>query len=334
MNQVITPKGESGSVKTASRSKKAGTSTAAPAGGQAAERIEAKRGVKDAMEFVMRALFLFCGLVAVAFVLVISVYLIISGIPAIREVGFFEFLGGTNWDPANKSGSPAYGILPMILTSVYGTAGAIVIGVPIGFLMAVFLSKVANRKAAAVIREVVDLLAGIPSVVYGLVGMMVLLPAIREFFDLPAGDSLLAAMVVLAIMILPSIISVSETALDAVPREYEEASLALGATEIETYFRVSAPAAKSGIAAAVVLGVGRAIGEAMAILMVAGNVANMPSLLSSVKFLTTSIAGEMSYADGLHRQALFSIGLVLFLFIMLINAALNLFLKRGKEGGK
>ena len=213
----------------------------------------------------------------------------------------------------------------MILTSVYGTAGAIVIGVPIGFLMAVFLSKVANRKLAAVIREVVDLLAGIPSVVYGLVGMMVLLPAIREFFGLPAGDSLLAAIVVLAI------ISVSETALNAVPREYEEASLALGATELETYFRVSAPAAKSGIAAAVVLGVGRAIGEAMAILMVAGNVANMPSLLTSVKFLTTAIAGEMGYADGLHRQALFSIGLVLFLFIMLINAALNLFLKRSKE---
>ncbi len=284
------------------------------------------------MEFFMKALFLICGLVAVAFVLVISVYLIVSGIPAIREVGLLEFLGGTNWDPANKSGNPAFGILPMILTSVYGTAGAIVIGVPIGFLMAVFLSKVAPRRLAAAIREVVDLLAGIPSVVYGLVGMMVLLPAIREFFDLPAGDSLLAAMVVLAIMILPSIISVSETALNAVPREYEEASLALGATELETYFRVSAPAAKSGIAAAVVLGVGRAIGEAMAILMVAGNVANMPSLLTSVKFLTTAIAGEMSYADGLHRQALFSIGLVLFLFIMLINAALNLFLKRSKEG--
>ena len=284
------------------------------------------------MEFFMKALFLICGLVAVAFVLVISVYLIVSGIPAIREVGLLEFLGGTNWDPANKSGNPAFGILPMILTSVYGTAGAIVIGVPIGFLMAVFLSKVAPRRLAAVIREVVDLLAGIPSVVYGLVGMMVLLPAIREFFDLPAGDSLLAAMVVLAIMILPSIISVSETALNAVPREYEEASLALGATELETYFRVSAPAAKSGIAAAVVLGVGRAIGEAMAILMVAGNVANMPSLLTSVKFLTTAIAGEMSYADGLHRQALFSIGLVLFLFIMLISAALNLFLKRSKEG--
>ena len=291
-----------------------------------------KRGARGAVEFFMRALFLVCGLVAVAFVLVISVYLIISGIPAIREVGLFEFLGGADWDPANKSGSPAFGILPMILTSVYGTAGAIVIGVPIGFFMAVFLSKVAPRRLAAAIREVVDLLAGIPSVVYGLVGMIVLLPAVRDVFGLPAGDSLLAAVVVLAVMILPSIISVAETALDAVPREYEEASLALGAMELETYFRVSAPAAKSGIAAAVVLGVGRAIGEAMAILMVAGNVANMPGLLKSVKFLTTAIAGEMGYADGLHRQALFSIGLVLFLFIMLINAALNLFLKRSKEG--
>ena len=305
---------------------------AAAAQEQAAERIDSKHRAKDALENVMRALFLICGLVAVAFVLVISIYLIVSGIPAIREVGLFNFLGGTNWDPANKSGSPSYGILPMILPSIYGTAGAIIIGVPIGFLMAVFLSKVANRKVAAVIREVVDLLAGIPSVVYGLVGMMVLLPAIRKVFDLPAGDSLLAAVVVLAVMILPSIISVSETALDAVPREYEEASLALGATELETYFRVSAPAAKSGIAAAVVLGVGRAIGEAMAILMVAGNVANMPSLLSSVKFLTTAIAGEMGYAGDLHRQALFSIGLVLFLFIMLINAVLNIFLKRNKEG--
>ena len=324
MTEFANMKGEKGAVKA---SKEKNAATAAP------ERIDSRRGVKDVMETVMRAVFVVCGLVAVGFVLVISVYLIISGIPAIREVGLWDFLSGTTWEPANKT-EPSFGILPMILTSIYGTAGAIVIGVPIGFLMAVFLSKVANRKAAAVIREVVDLLAGIPSVVYGLVGMMVLLPAIREFFDLPAGDSLLAAMVVLAIMILPSIISVSETALDAVPREYEEASLALGATEIETYFRVSAPAAKSGIAAAVVLGVGRAIGEAMAILMVAGNVANMPSLLSSVKFLTTAIAGEMSYADGLHRQALFSIGLVLFLFIMLINAALNLFLKRGKEGGK
>ena len=331
MNETIT-KGEGG-MKASTRSKKADAadvgsvfSPESPAAG-----IDSRRGVKDAMEGVMKGVFVVCGLVAIAFVLVISVYLIISGIPAIREVGLWNFLAGTNWEPAHKT-EPSFGILPMILTSVYGTAGAIVIGVPIGFLMAVFLSKVANRKLASVIREVVDLLAGIPSVVYGLVGMMVLVPAIREAFNLAAGDSLFAAIIVLAIMILPSIISVSETALNAVPREYEEASLALGATELETYFRVSAPAAKSGTAAAVVLGVGRAIGEAMAILMVAGNVANMPSLLSSVKFLTTAIAGEMGYAGDLHRQALFSIGLVLFLFIMLINAALNMFLKRDKEG--
>ena len=330
MNQFISSKGENGTVKI--RAEKENAAISAAAGERADERIDSKRGIKDVMEHVMKAIFLVCGLVAIAFVLVISVYLIISGIPAIREVGLLNFLGGTNWDPANKSGNPAYGILPMILTSIYGTCGAIIIGVPIGFLMAVFLSKVANKKLAAVIREVVDLLAGIPSVVYGLVGMMVLLPAIRNFFNVSAGDSLLAAIIVLAIMILPSIISVSETALNAVPREYEEASLALGATELETYFRVSAPAAKSGIAAAVVLGVGRAIGEAMAILMVAGNVANMPGLLTSVKFLTTAIAGEMGYAGDLHRQALFSIGLVLFVFIMLINAALNLFLKRNKEG--
>ena len=288
---------------------------------------------KEAMEWIMKTVFLVCGVIAIAFVLLITVYLIISGLPAIREVGLTDFLFGTRWASTDKT-DPAYGILPFILTSIYGTAGAILIGVPIGFLTAVFLSKVAPPKVAAVIRPAVDLLAGIPSVVYGLVGMMVLLPAIRKTFDIAAGDSLLAAIIVLAVMILPSIISVSETALNAVPREYEEASLALGATELETYFRVSVPAAKSGIAAAVVLGVGRAIGEAMAILMVAGNVANMPSLLSSVKFLTTAIASEMSYAavGSLQRNALYSIGLILFLFIMCINVILNVFLKRNKEG--
>ena len=287
---------------------------------------------KKAMEHVMRALFAFCGFIAIAFVLLITVYLILSGLPAIREVGLIDFLFGTRWASTHQT-DPAFGILPFILTSIYGTAGAIVIGVPIGFLTAVFLAKVAPPRVAAVIRPAVDLLAGIPSVVYGLVGMMVLVPAIRKAFDLPAGDSLLAATIVLAVMILPSIISVSETALKAVPREYEEASLALGATQLETYFRVSVPAAKSGIAAAVVLGVGRAIGEAMAILMVAGNVANMPSLFSSVRFLTTAIASEMSYATvgSLQRNALYSIGLVLFLFIMCINVFLNVFLKRNKE---
>ena len=279
----------------------------------------------------MHTLFFVCGFIAVAFVLLITVYLILSGLPAIREIGLVDFLFGKTWDSTNKT-DPQFGILPFILTSIYGTAGAILIGVPIGFMTAVFLAKVAPPKVAAVVRPAVDLLAGIPSLVYGLVGMVVLLPAIRNLFGLPAGDSLLAAIIGLAVMILPSIISVSETALKAVPREYEEASLALGATEIETYFRVSVPAAKSGIAASVVLGIGRAIGEAMAILMVAGNVANMPSLLKSVKFLTTAVASEMSYSSGLQRQALFSIGLVLFLFIMLINILLNLVLKREKEG--
>ena len=289
----------------------------------------AKRSRK-ALEQVMGLLFFICGMIAVAFVLAISVYLVISGLPAIAEIGPTNFLLGKRWYASTGD----FGILAIILTSFAGTAGAIIVGVPLGLMTAIFLSKVAPPKVAAVIRPAVDLLAGIPSVVYGLVGMMVLLPAIRKTFDIAAGDSLLAAIIVLAVMILPSIISVSETALNAVPREYEEASLALGATELETYFRVSVPAAKSGIAAAVVLGVGRAIGEAMAILMVAGNVANMPSLLSSVKFLTTAIASEMSYAavGSLQRNALYSIGLILFLFIMCINVILNVFLKRNKEG--
>jgi len=277
-------------------------------------------------EQVMHGIFFFCGFVTIAFVCFISVYLIISGLPAIREIGIIDFLFGTTW--ASTASEPKFGILPFILTSIYGTAGAIVIGVPIGFMTAVFLSKVAPKRLAGIIRSAVDLLAGIPSVVYGLVGMIVLVPFIRVFFHLPDGATMLAAIFVLSIMILPSIISVSETALNAVPKEYEEASLALGATEIETYFRVSIPAAKSGIAAAIVLGIGRAIGEAMAIIMVAGNVANMPSLFSSVRFLTTAIASEMSYSSGLQRQALFSIALVLFLFIMLINVLLNLLLKK------
>ncbi len=281
------------------------------------------------IETVIHILFLLLGLVAVGFVLLITVYLIISGIPAIRQIGLFDFLFGTKWASTNTE--PEFGILPFILTSVYGTAGAILLGVPVGFLTAVYLSKAAPPKVKSIMETAVSLLAGIPSVVYGLVGMMVLVPLIRKVFHVPDGASLLAAIIVLAIMILPSIIKVSITALDAVPSEYEDASLALGATPIETYFRVSVPAAKSGIAAAVVLGVGRAIGEAMAVMMVAGNVANMPSLFQSVRFLTTAVASEMSYSSGLQRQALFSIALVLFLFIMLINAVLNLLLKRGGD---
>jgi phosphate transport system permease protein len=288
---------------------------------------------KTALENGMGILFLLCGAVTVAFVLGISAYLIISGVPAIKEIGLAKFLFGRVWDPTNTTTAPSYGILPFILTSIYGTAGAVIIGVPIGILTAVFLARTAPPSLASVIHRAVELLAGIPSVVYGLVGMIVLVPAIRNAFGLSSGACLLAAILVLSVMILPSIINVSETALRAVPGEYTEGSLALGATDIETDFRVALPAAGSGIAAAVVLGVGRAIGEAMAIIMVSGNVANMPGLFASVRFLTTAIASGMSYAayGSLYRNALFSIGLVLFLFIMLINVLLNLFINRKKD---
>lgn len=283
---------------------------------------------KQLVENIIHGVFLILGLITVGCVLLITIYLIISGIPAIMEIGFKDFILGKTW--ASTASQPQYGILPFILTSIYGTAGAIVIGVPIGFLCSVYLSKMAKPKFKAVMESSVSLLAGIPSVIYGLVGMLVLVPAIREIFDIPDGASLFAAIIVLAIMILPSIIKVSMTALDAVPKEYEDASLALGATDVETYFKISVPAAKSGIAAAVVLGVGRAIGEAMAVMMVSGNVPNMPELFQSVRFLTTAVASEMAYSSGLQQQALFSIALVLFLFIMLINATLNFFLKREK----
>ena len=282
------------------------------------------------LEHIVHGIFLILGLITVGCVLVITVYLVVSGIPAIKEIGLIDFLFGEKW--ASTASEPAYGILPFILTSIYGTAGAIALGVPVGFLTAVYLAKAASKKVKEIVGQAVSMLAGIPSVVYGLVGMMVLVPGIRKIFNVPDGASLLASIVVLAIMILPSIIKMSVTALEAVPKEYEDASLALGATPEETWFRVSVPAAKSGIAAAVVLGVGRAIGEAMAVMMVAGNVANMPgSLFQSVCFLTTAVAKEMAYSSGLQRQALFSIALVLFLFIMLINAVLNFFLKGEKK---
>ena len=271
------------------------------------------------IEKIIHGTFMLLGLITVGCVLIITIYLIISGLPAIFEIGIIDFIFGKEW--ASTASTPLYGILPFILTSIYGTVGAIVIGVPIGFMTAVYLSKMASSKVKNTMQSAVSLLAGIPSVVYGLVGMLILVPGIRELFHVPDGASLFAAIIVLAVMILPSIIKMSITALDAVPKEYEDASLALGATPVETYFKVSVPAAKSGIAAAVVLGVGRAIGEAMAVMMVAGNVPNMPnSLFQSVRFLTTAVSSEMAYSSGLQQQALFSIALVLFLFIMLINA--------------
>ena len=284
---------------------------------------------KDFFENLIHGIFLIAGLITIAAVLVISIYLIISGLPAISQIGLKNFLFGKTWNPTGAN--PQYGILPFILTSVYGTCGAILFGTPLAFFTAVFLSKVASQKYKNIFLSGINLLAGIPSVVYGLVGMLVLVPFVRNTFNLSDGASLFSAIIVLSIMIYPSIVKVSVNALGAVPKEYEEASLALGATKIETYFRVSVPAAKSGIIASIVLGVGRAIGEAMAVMMVSGNVSNMPKLFESVRFLTTAVASEMSYSSGLQRQALFSIALVLFVFIMMINAALNFFLKKDKE---
>jgi len=280
-------------------------------------------------EKTMQGVFFTFGMVTIVAVFTISAYLILNGLPAIREIGLWDFLFGQVW--RSTGADPAFGIFPFILTSIYGTVGAIAIGVPVGLMTAIFLAKLASPRIAAVVNTAVELLAGIPSVVYGFVGTIVLVPFVQRTFGLASGANLLSAILVLSVMILPSIISVSRTALAVVPREYEEASLALGATKMETIFKVSVPAARSGITAGVVLGVGRAIGEAMAVMMVAGNVSNMPELFRPVTFLTTAITRELSYASGLQRQALFSIGLVLFCFIMVINLTLNFVLKRGHK---
>ena len=287
--------------------------------------------MKEYKEKIIESIFSVTGFIAVACVILITIYLLMAGIPAITKIGFVNFIFGEKW--ISTGSNPRFGILPFILTSFYGTIGAIILGVPIGFFSAVYLAKIACKPIKICVETAVNLLAGIPSVVYGLIGMLVLVPGIRKIFNLPDGSSLMAAIIVLAIMILPTVIKVSITALEAVPKEYEEASLALGATSIETYFRVSVPAAKSGIVTAIVLGVGRAIGEAMAVIMVSGNAPNLPSLFESVRFLTTAVSSEMSYAaDGsLHQQALFSIALVLFFFIMLINVSLNVLLKQNRK---
>ena len=277
----------------------------------------------------MNIIFTVCGFLAVLFVILITGFLVVKGAPAIGKIGIIDFLFGTKWE--STASEPSFGILPFILTSVYGTFGAVIIGVPLGLLCAIFIAKMANDKVAKTVRTAVDLLSGIPSVVYGLVGMIIIVPFVRETFNLPDGANLFSAVIVLTVMILPSVVSISETAIRAVPVEYEEASLALGATKTETVFKVVVPAAKSGILTSVVLGIGRSIGEAMAVMMVAGNVANMPSLFKSVRFLTTAIASEMSYSSGLQREALFSIALVLFVFILFINLVLNLIVKKDKE---
>lgn len=294
--------------------------------GAAAGSARKQKRKSERLEQAVRGIFFTLGMISTACVLLITIFLTVAGIPAIQQIGLVPFLTGTAWTPTAPD--PQYGVLPFILSSVYGMAGALLIGLPIGVLTALWLSRVAPAPVRNTMKTIVDLLAGIPSVIYGLVGMIVLVPAIRTVFGLSDGACLLAAVIVLAIMILPSIISLSMNAIDAVPREMEEASLALGADPVETMMKVTLPAASSGIAASAVLGAGRAIGEATAVIMVSGNAANMPGVFQSVRFLTTAITSEMSYASGLQLQALFSIALVLFLMIMMINAILNALMKK------
>lgn len=296
-----------------------------------------KGSKKSIVELIAKIIFLVCAVVAIAAVLSITVYMIIKGTPALERVGVTDLLFKTVWAPtANPS---SYGILYIILTSIIGTTAAVLIGVPVGLMTAVFITEVANKKLAAVVQPAVELLAAIPSVIYGLLGMMLLNPLMyrieKRIFagstthQFTGGSNLLSAIIVLAIMILPTVISISVSSLRAVPSHLKSASLALGATHMQTVFKVLIPAAKSGIMTGVVLGIGRAIGEAMAINMVAGGSVNLPLPFNSVRFLTTQIVSEMSYADGLHRQVLFTVGLVLFVFIMIINLILAKLKKKG-----
>lgn len=282
--------------------------------------------MKNIKEKVMKLLFFLTALVSIAAVILICIFLFASGIPAIKEIGVFKFLLGTSWKPENN----LYGILPMIVGSFYVTAGALIIGVPIGILTAVFMARFAPRSIYAPLKAAVNLMAGIPSVVYGFFGLVVLVPFIREAFG-GRGMSVLTASVLLGLMILPTIISVSETSIRAVPESYYEGGLALGASHERSVFFTVLPAAKSGIFAGVVLGIGRAVGETMAVMMVAGNQAVIPdSMLSGVRTLTTNIVLEMGYSTDLHREALIGTAVVLFVFILIINLSLSLWGRRVK----
>lgn len=301
--------------------------------------IKGGNKAKNITELIMEIIFIVCAFVAVAAVLAISAYMIFSGAPALMEVGIVDMLFNPVWAPT--ASTPSFGIAYIVLTSIIGTAFAILIGVPVAVLTAVFISEVASKPVAAVVKPAVELLAGIPSVVYGLMGLLMINPLMyklelaifegSETHQFTGGANMAAAVLVLAVMILPTVINVSLTSLRAVPVTMRQASLALGATPVQTIFRVTLPAARSGVITAIVLGVGRAIGEAMAILLVAGNAVNAPLPFNSVRFLTTGIVSEMSYSSGLHRQALFTIGLVLFVFIMIINIIINKLLEGGAE---
>lgn len=295
------------------------------------------KATKHIVETIAKVIFLVCAAVAIVAVLSITVYMFAKGTPALAKVGVIDLLFGTVWQPT--AATPSYGILYIILTSIVGTAVAILIGVPIGILTAVFITEVSNKKLAAIVQPAVELLAAIPSVIYGLLGLMVLNPLMyrleKQVFagstthQFTGGSNLLSAIIVLAIMILPTVINISVSSIRAVPGHLKSASLALGATHIQTIFKVMIPAARSGIMTGVVLGIGRALGEAMAINMVAGGSVNLPLPFNSVRFLTTQIVSEMSYAEGLHREVLFTVGLVLFIFIMIINLVLAQVEKKG-----
>lgn len=292
---------------------------------------------KSRVEKAAQCIFTVCAAFAVLAVASITIYMMMKGTPALFLVGIKEILFETLWKPT--ASPPIFGIFYVILTSVIGTAMAILLGVPVGLFTVVFLAEVAPKKLAAVVKPAVELLAGIPSVIYGLLGILILNPLMYklEIFifknsdthQYTGGSNLISAVIVLAIMILPTVINISESSIRAVPAHLKSASLALGASHIQTIFKVIIPAAKSGIITAIVLGIGRAIGEAMAITLVSGSSVNMPLPFNSVRFLTTAIVSEMGYADGVHRQVLFTIGLVLFAFIMIINVVLNKMLKKG-----
>ncbi len=277
----------------------------------------------------MHAVFFIAAIASIVAVFLICLFLFVNGIPAIGKIGIFDFLLGTKWAPSNNP--PSFGIFPMILGSIYVTAGAIVIGVPIGILTSVFMAKYCPRRIYKVLKPATELLAGIPSVVYGFFGLVVIVPVIRSLAG-GTGSSILAASILLGIMILPTIIGVSESAIRSVPESYYEGSLALGATHERTIFRVMLPAARSGIMAGIVLGIGRAIGETMAVIMVAGNQARMPAgLLKGIRTLTANIVIEMGYAADLHREALIATGVVLFIFILIINVTFSLLKRKEKN---
>ncbi|MBQ2935460.1 MAG: phosphate ABC transporter permease subunit PstC [Lachnospiraceae bacterium] len=302
--------------------------------------IIGSRKNKSAVEKTAQGIFTLCAFIAVLAVASITVYMIINGAPALFQVGVKDILFETQWRPSAEDAS--FGILWVVLTSVIGTVLAVTLGVPMGVFTAVFLAETAPKKMAAVVRPAVELLAGIPSVIYGLLGLMILNPLMYKLelavfensksHQFTGGANLLSAVIVLAVMILPTVINISESVIRAVPDSLRAASLALGASHMQTIFKVVLPTAKSGIVTAVVLGVGRAIGEAMAITLVSGSSVNAPLPFNSVRFLTTAIVAEMGYASGLHRQVLFTIGLVLFAFIMLINIFLTRILKKGENG--